>query len=134
MKYWNDLENTIFFNKVFTRPVEIGDITLFSVTIDNDRPNIGLGFDISELPDAPPVKWIKEGFNTCRIGLNCGGLSDVRISNIPTAEPLKMVIIRHENFYELQAKSKTSLIEFKAKYISLGGPSVYINDPDSACY
>lgn len=134
MKYWNDLEDTIFFNKVFTYPVEIGDITLFSVTIDNDRPNIGLGFDISELPDAPPKKWIPEEFNTCRIGLDCGGLSDVRINNIPTKEPLKMVITKHENFYALQAKSATSVIEFKAKYISLCGPSVYFNDPDSACY
>lgn len=54
MKHWNELDDTIFFNKVFTYPVEIGEITLFSVTIDNDRPDIGLGFDISELPDAPP--------------------------------------------------------------------------------
>jgi hypothetical protein len=133
MNYWNELENTIFFNKVFTYPVEIGEIVLFSVVIDNDSPNIGLGLDIPQLPDAPPEKWIKEGFNTCRIGLSCGGLSDVEIRNIPTNEALTMVITQHENFYELQAKSKTSLIKFKAKYISLGGPSVYINDPDSAC-
>ncbi|AZF41763.1 hypothetical protein C4J87_1590 [Pseudomonas sp. R1-43-08] len=134
MKYWNNLENTIFFNKVFTQLIEIGEITLFNVTIDNDRPNIGLGFDIPELPDSPPDKWLKEGFNSCRIGLDCGGLSDVKISNVPTGEPLKMVIRKHEKFYELRAESNTSLIEFKAKYISLCGPSVYFNDPDSACY
>ena len=134
MKFWNELENTIFFNKVFTYPVEIGKITLFSVTIDNDRPNIGLGFDISELPDAPPKKWVTEGFNTCRIGLDCGGLSDIKIINIPTDEPLRMVITKYESFYHLQANSKTSAIEFRAKYISLCGPSVYINDPDSACF
>lgn len=134
MKHWNELEDTIFFNKVFTYPVEIGEITLFSVTIYNNKPNIGLGFDISELPDAPPKKWIPEEFNTCRIGLACEGLSDVRISNIPTRELLKMVITKHENFYALQAKSPTSAIEFKAKCISLCGPSVYFNDPDSACY
>ncbi|MGH8451531.1 Imm50 family immunity protein [Pseudomonas sp.] len=134
MKYWNELENTTFFNKVFTYPIEIGEITLFSVTIDNDRPNIGLGFDISELPDAPPEKWIKAGYNKCRIGLDCGGLSEVRISNIPTGELLKITLTKHENFYALRAISTTSAIEFKAKYISLCGPSVYINDPDSACY
>lgn len=61
MKYWNELENTIFFNKVFTYPVEIGEITLFSVTIDNDRPNIGLGFDISEIPDTPRKSGLKRG-------------------------------------------------------------------------
>ncbi len=133
MKYWNELDNTIFFNKVFTYPVEIGEITLFSVTIDNDRPNIGLGFDIPETPDTPPEKWIKEGFNTCRIGLDCGGLSDIRIKNIPTKEKLKMVIIKRENYFELHATSKSSAIELKAKFISLCGPAVYFNDPDSAC-
>ncbi|WP_338480656.1 Imm50 family immunity protein [Pseudomonas trivialis] len=133
MKYWNELDNTIFFNKVFTYPVEIGEITLFSVTIDNDRPNIGLGFDIPETPDTLPEKWIKEGFNTCRIGLDCGGLSDIRIKNIPTKEKFKMVIIKRENYFELHATSKSSAIELKAKFISLCGPAVYFNDPNSAC-
>ncbi|WP_338490696.1 hypothetical protein VRB78_10035 [Pseudomonas trivialis] len=59
MKYWNELDNTIFFNKVFTYPVEIGEIRLFSVTIDNDRPNIGLGFDIPETPDTPQKSGLK---------------------------------------------------------------------------
>ncbi|SDN81500.1 Imm50 family immunity protein [Pseudomonas poae] len=133
MKYWNELDNTIFFNKVFTYPVEIGEITLFSVTIDNDRPNIGLGFDIPETPDIPPEKWIKEGFNTCRTGLDCGGLSDIRIKNIPTKEKLKMVIIKRGNYFELHATSKSSAIELKAKFISLCGPAAYFNHPDSAC-
>ncbi|WP_426161011.1 Imm50 family immunity protein [Pseudomonas sp. DWR1-3-2b2] len=51
------------------------------------------------MPDAPPEKWINKGFNTCRIGLDCGGLSDVKINNIPTRETLKVVITKHENHY-----------------------------------
>ncbi|CRM14004.1 MULTISPECIES: Imm50 family immunity protein [Pseudomonas] len=134
MKHWNELNDTIFFNKVFTFPVEIGEITLYSLTIDNDRPNIGMGFDIKELPDAPPEKWIKEGYNTCRIGLDFGGVSDVKIENIPTREPLRMKITKLEDHYAIHAKSGTSTIELKAKYVSLCGPSVYICDPDSAGY
>ncbi|WP_338491214.1 hypothetical protein VRB78_10030 [Pseudomonas trivialis] len=76
---------------------------------------------------------MKEGFNTCRIGLDCGGLSDIRIKNIPTKEKFKMVIIKRENYFELHATSKSSAIELKAKFISLCGPAVYFNDPNSAC-
>lgn len=132
MKHWNELDDAIFFNKVFTYPVEIGEITLYALTIDNDRPNLGLGFDIPELPDAPAEKWVKQGFNSCRIALDCGGLSDVKITNIPTTEPLRIVITKHENFFEVKATSAISAIEFRAKYVSLRGPSVYIKSSGSA--
>jgi len=134
MKFWNNLDNTIFFNRVFTCPVEIGEIALFSLKIDNDRPKIILEFDIQELPDSPPEKWVKSGFNTCRIGISCAGLTDLEIKNIPNANPLKMVIIKQQNFFSVDARSATSSIKFKAKYVSLCGPSVYFCDPDSACY
>jgi hypothetical protein len=133
MKLWNDLDRTIFFNKVFTYPVEIGEIKLFSLIIDNDRPNIILEFDIQELPDSPPEKWVAAGFNTCRIGISCAGLTDLEIKNIPNANPLKMVITRQQNLFEVDARSATSSIKFNAKYVSLCGPSVYFCDPDSAC-
>jgi hypothetical protein len=57
MKYWNDLDGSVFFNMVFSQPVEIGEITLFSMKIDNNCPCVTLGFDINELPDRPPKKW-----------------------------------------------------------------------------
>lgn len=134
MKLWNEFDNTIFFNKVFTYPVKIGCVALFSLSIDNDSPNIILEFDIQELPDSPPEKWIKARFNTCRIGISCAGITDLEIKNIPNSNPLKMMINKDQDFFAVVAKSDTSSIEFKAKYISLCGPSVYFCDPDSACY
>ncbi|OPA95691.1 hypothetical protein BFW88_08080 [Pseudomonas fluorescens] len=134
MKFWNDFDRSIFFNKVFSLRIPIGTIVLFSVDIDNDRSHITLAFDIPEIPDRPPEKWIIEGFNTCRIGLSCGGLSDVLIKNIPTFDTLKMTVQKFEDFFLIRAESADALIEFKTKYPSLCGPSVYINDPDSGCY
>lgn len=134
MKFWNDFDRSVFFNKVFTSPVPIGEITLFSIDIDNDRPHIYVNFDIPELPDAPPKKWVEEGFNTCRIGLNCGGISDVLIKNIPTNETMKISVKRCDDYFLIRAVSSNSLLEFKTRTPSLSGPSVYFCDPDSACY
>lgn len=134
MKFWNDFDRNILFNKVFSQRIPIGEIVLFSVQLDNDNAHITLAFDIPELPDRPPEKWTTEGFNTCRIGLSCGGLSDVIIRNVPTSATLRMTVQKHEDFFLLRAESASSLIEFKTMYPSLCGPSVYINDPDSACY
>ncbi|WP_455824347.1 Imm50 family immunity protein [Pseudomonas graminis] len=133
MKFWNDFDGSIFFNKVFSGPIKIGEIVLFSVDVDNNRSHITLAFDIPEVPDRPPQKWNAEGFNTCRIGLSCGGLSNVTIKNIPTTDTLQMTVQKNEGFFLVRAESAGSLIEFKTTYPSLCGPSVYTNDPDSAC-
>lgn len=134
MKFWNDFERSIFFNHVFTTPILIGKITIFSFNIDNNRSHINMEFDIPEIPDRPPEKWIAEGFNTCRIGLSCGGITDLIIKNLPTLDTFNMSVHKHENFFSVRAESAGSLIEFRTKYPSLSGPSVYMNDPDSACY
>lgn len=127
MKHWDELDESIFFCKLFSRPIEIGRIFLFSLQIENDQPLVGLGFDIPEFPDNLPEKWQNKGFNTCRIGLTCSTIRDLKIINIPTKETLSVTIVEKNDFFTFQAISKNSLIEFKANLISLDGPSAYIN-------
>ena len=86
MKYWNELDHNIFFEKIFSTPVEIGQIALFSLQIENDRPSVGLGFDITDFPDILPKKWEGKGYNTCRMGIDCHRIQDLRVQNIPVRE------------------------------------------------
>jgi hypothetical protein len=130
MKYWNDLDQNIFFEKIFSRPVEIGQIALFSMQIENDRPSVGLGFDIPEFPDTLPKKWEGKGYNTCRMGIDCHGIQDLSIKNIPVQEVFFVKITKENNQFYFQATNKNALIEFKAKLITLVDPNVYINGPD----
>ncbi|QAY85588.1 Imm50 family immunity protein [Pseudomonas arsenicoxydans] len=131
MKFWNHLDGSTFFNQIFTTSVEIDTIELFTISIDNNRPTIILEFDIKQLPDAPPLKWKKSDYNTCRIGLNCGGISDLTIKNIPTKEKLNITITNKENIFTIHASNTSSLIEFKTKSPLLCGPSVYMSSSDS---
>ncbi|MGF6488901.1 Imm50 family immunity protein [Pseudomonas frederiksbergensis] len=128
MKFWNDIDGSIFFNQIFKSPVPIGFIELSTVNIDNNRPTIILEFDIEELPDAPPAKWKKAEFNTCRIGLNCSEISNLTIKNIPTKEKLSIRITQSENLFTIHASNNSSIIEFTTKYPLLCGPSVYMSD------
>ena len=130
MKYWNDLDRNIFLEKIFSKPVEIGQIALFSMQIENDRPSVGLGFDIPELPDTLPKKWEGKGYNTCRMGIDCHGIQDLSIKNIPVREVFFVKITKENNQFYFQATNKNALIEFKAKFITLADPNVYINGPD----
>lgn len=127
MKYWNELDGSIFFNKVFSAPVAIGLVRLFAITIDNNTHNVTLEFDIPELPNMSPEKWKKNGFNTCRIGISISNIKGLYIKNIPTKENLITTISKLENGYTVQLSNKKSLIKFIAQHIMLCGPSVYIN-------
>ncbi|KHK63388.1 Imm50 family immunity protein [Pseudomonas frederiksbergensis] len=125
---WNNLEGSIFFNKVFSYAVPIGQIELFSLAIDNSAPTIILEFDIAEYPDVPPPKWKQSGYNTCRIGLNCSAPKNLKIVNIPTENKLTLQITQQRDGYAIQASNATSLIEFEAKHLLLCGPSAYKNE------
>jgi hypothetical protein len=130
MKYWNELDHNIFFEKIFSTPVEIGKIALFSLQIENDRPSVGLGFDIPEFPDTLPKKWEGKGYNTCRMGIDCHGICELKIYNIPVREVFFVAITKENNLFHFRATAENSSIEFKAKFISLSDPNVYINGPD----
>ncbi|MBN2974865.1 MULTISPECIES: Imm50 family immunity protein [Pseudomonas] len=130
MKHWNELDKNIFFEKIFTQPVKIGEITLFSLQIDNDRPNLGIGFDIPEFPDVLPEKWKNKGYNVCRLGIDCYGISDLKILNIPIRDTFILRITKENDQLYFQATNKSSLIEFKAQSISICDPNLYIRGKD----
>lgn len=132
MKYWNELDKNIFFEKIFSQPIEIGEISLFSLQIDNDRPSLGMGFDIPEFPNNLPEKWKNKGYNVCRIGIDGYGISDLKIENIPIRKALFVKITKENDRLHFRAFNKNSLIEFKAQSISLCDPNVYAkgNDED----
>ena len=132
MKHWNELEQSIFFNKVFSNLINIGTINLFSLQIENDRPSLGIGFDIPQFPDKLPEKWKSKGYNMCRIGLECSEISDLLIKNIPTSEILKVEIEESQEYFQFSATSETSLIQFKARHILLNGPNVYLCEQNSS--
>ncbi|WP_411835987.1 Imm50 family immunity protein [Pseudomonas chlororaphis subsp. aurantiaca] len=127
MKTWNEFDGNTLFNRVFTKPIKISTIRLFQITIDNNRPNITFEFDIPEIPDAAPEKWIKTGFNTCRTGLSCNGVKELTLKNIPTREDLTIKIEKIDEYFLIRAENENSLLEFKTKYPLLCGPSVYMS-------
>ncbi|MDR9874079.1 Imm50 family immunity protein [Pseudomonas allii] len=130
MKYWNELEGSIFLSKVFSLPVEIGKIAISSLRVENDQPCIGIGFDISDFPDKLPEKWKNKGYNMCRLGITCNDIKNLKVFNIPAHEVFTVKINKKMDHFTFEATSDNAHIEFNAKFISLSGPTVYINDPD----
>ncbi|VVP79693.1 hypothetical protein PS925_00366 [Pseudomonas fluorescens] len=130
MIFWNELDGSTFFNKIFSAPVAIGEITLSSIKIDNERPVIIMEFDIAEYPDSPPAKWRESGLNTCRIGINCSNIANLSIKNIPTPDKISLKITKKEKGFNVTACNNESTIKFDTKHILLCGPSAYLNSEE----
>jgi hypothetical protein len=63
------------------------------------------------------------------MGIDCHGIQDLSIKNIPVREVFFFKITKENNQFYFQATNKNALIEFKAKFITLADPNVYINGP-----
>ncbi|CRM56367.1 hypothetical protein [Pseudomonas sp. 31 R 17] len=130
MKYWNELDGSKLFSKIFSFPVKIGKIALFSIRIENDQPCIGMGFDIPEFPDNLPEKWKNKGHNTCRVGIIFNDIKNLKISNIPAHELFTIYINKEGDYFTFEAISDSASITLNAKFISLNDPTTYTNGPD----
>jgi hypothetical protein len=75
---------------IFSSPIAIGEINLFTLKIENDYSTVIMGFDIPETPDAPPRKWKNIGFNTCRIGITCSEIEELLIINLPNQKKISI--------------------------------------------
>ena len=64
------------------------------------------------------------------MGIDCHGIQDLSIKNIPLREVFFVKITKENNQLYFQATNKNALIEFKAKFITLVDPNIYINGPD----
>ena len=124
MKTWNELEGSKLFNIVFSESIKIDEVELFSLTLENDQPVLSMQFDIPDLPDAPPSKW--GNFNRCRIGIYCLSVTDLLVKNIPCEDNLRIVIEHSSEGFFVKASNAAALIEFRASFVSLSGPSVYL--------
>lgn len=130
MKHWNDIQGSTFFNMIFSSPIAIGEINLFTLKIENNYSTVILGFDISETPDAPPRKWKNIEFNTCRIGITCSEIEELFISNLPNQKKFQLTIAKMDSRFKVSATAEESSISFTTSFISLREPAVYLkNDP-----
>jgi hypothetical protein len=57
-------------------------------------------------------------------------INELKIQNIPAYEVFTVQIEKYDDHLKSLATSESTPIEFKAHYISLCDPNVYINGPD----
>ena len=131
MKYWNELPDSILFNRIFTNPTPIEKVYLFKIELDNDRPHIFIEFDlVGQLPDAPPEKWKRNKFNKCRTGLLCYDIEKFSASNIPNRSLFDAKIEKTADGFQITLENESSQVFLQSRSVSISGPSVYLTEDD----
>lgn len=126
--YWNDLDGSVLFGKVFSSPVKISEIDIFDIKIDRDGSTVIISFDlVGEVPDQPPPKWVK-GYNRCRCGINCGGVSQMKIEGISPNMLAEINIKKYDLYSEINIFGDAINMYLKCLHVQLMGPSVYISN------
>lgn len=64
------------------------------------------------------------------MGIDCHDIRDLKIKNLSIRKVVFLNITRNEDQFYFQAINKNASIEFKAKYILLCDPTIYINGAD----
>jgi hypothetical protein len=64
------------------------------------------------------------------MGIDCHGIRDLKIQNLDIREVFFLNITPNEDQFYFQAINKNASIEFKAKYISLCDPNIYMDGAD----
>lgn len=123
--YWNDIDGSFLFNRVFTNAIEVSEIDIFEIKIDREAATVMIIFDlVNQLPDNPPPKWVK-GYNRCRCGINCSGVKNLKIDGVSTDMLAKIEIDTNSN--EVIIKGDSIFLKLECAHIQLMGPSVYIS-------
>ncbi|WP_411705133.1 Imm50 family immunity protein [Edaphovirga cremea] len=81
-----------------------------------------------EFPDNLPEKWKNKGYNVCRLGIDCYGISNLKILNISDRGIFSLKIKKEGDHFQLQATNENSLLELNAKSIFLCDPNAYTKD------
>lgn len=120
--YWNEIEGSILFNKVFSRDVEVNKIDIFDIKIDREAATVIICFDlVNELPDNPPQKWVK-GYNRCRCGITCCGVKFLKIEGMSTDMPAKIEIQKNTPYSEVIIKGGRYFFKFEVFAYTINGP------------
>lgn len=123
--YWNDIDGSLLFNRVFTNAIEVSEIDIFEIKIDREVATVMIIFDlVNQLPDNPLPKWVK-GYNRCRCGINCSGVKNLKIDGMSTDMLAKIEI--DTNINEVIIKGDSIFLNLECAHIQLMGPSVYIS-------
>lgn len=126
--YWHEVEDTFLLGQVFSEPISIGSIDLFSVEMLRDGPTVRFYFDlVDRLPNRPLPHWGEPNvdYNRCRMGVDCFGVSQLSILGLSTQMSMKLTISKTDTIYHLSLVSEDTSIDLRCLNITLIAPTVY---------
>ncbi|WP_196480747.1 Imm50 family immunity protein [Burkholderia diffusa] len=121
-----DLAGTELLRRIFSYSPTTERIDLFDISLKRDGRVFVANFDlIDQIPDRPPEKW--KNFNRCRVGIYCAAIERLRLDGWGAKNIANLSIKKLLNGYEVVAKGEEINVELNCQFISVVGPTVYLD-------
>jgi hypothetical protein len=122
-----DLAGVDLLRRVFSFSPSTEKIDLFDISLKRDAKTLIANFDlVDQLPDRPLKEW--KSFNRCRMGIYCAAVDDLKISGWGSKNISILSIGEVKENYEVRIIGESLDIRFICRFISLVGPSVYLDE------
>lgn len=82
---WNELSlNPEAVSRLYHVPPSLQDVHLVQVVLHRDGPRVSVCATLTQFPDNPPSRWIRDGFNAVTIQFDLFDTRDLEISGWTT--------------------------------------------------
>jgi hypothetical protein len=112
MKWHKLADNSQVISQLYDEAPSLHATRLVEVILHQDGPRLELRVDLAQFPDHPPLRWMRDGYNTAQIQLDFFSLDSVQITGWST-----------ENCVDINIEK----IEDGRIYMSAKGPTCAIN-------
>jgi len=127
MQNWTDLLlNSEGINRIFTEGAPLlDDVEVCDIILDSQGPVFRVRFDIAQLPETPPLKWVQQACNRVQIQLVFTGVLAVNISRWSHKSRMALKLFKEDVNVRIIGESQDVSFDVCAEFVSLDKISAY---------
>lgn len=104
----------------------LSNLVLVRLQLDSDGPRLELDCDLPTFPDRPPSRWLRDGFDTAQIKIQCLGVSDLKIEGWDTSPVLDLEVSRlSDRKLLVRGHGRGCQISLRTEFIRIAGVHGY---------
>jgi hypothetical protein len=101
-------------------------LAIVRLQLDREGPRLEIHGNLPTFPDNPPARWVRDGFNTAQLQLDCLGVSDLRINGWGTDPVVDVELSKvSDRQIRLSAKGRTCELSLVTEFVRIAGVHGY---------
>jgi hypothetical protein len=124
---WHKLTlNPKVIESIYSVVPRLEKVAFMQIHFSRDASMISFVLDLPLIPQNPPIRWVKNGFNTVQLKLNCIEVEFVELNGWGHNIIGNLEIIKTNDSIHLQSVSNLFSIKLVCKFVDIAEISAYV--------